>query len=147
MHGFSSHTFKFVNAAGDAFWTKLHYRTRAGVKNLTAEEAARLEGADPDYATRDLFNHIAAGNEAVWDVEAQFIPLAEGDKYKFNIFDLTKTVSQKDYPRVKIGTLVLNRNPQNYFAEVEQVRRGAQAAPARKSLRMQLLNGLVCMAR
>ena len=133
MHGFSSHTYKFVNAAGQAFWTKLHYRTRAGEKNLSAAEAARLEGADPDYATRDLFEHIAAGKTAEWDVEAQFIPLADGEKYKFNIFDLTKTVSQKDYPRVRIGKMVLNRNPQNYFAEVEQVGGGPRGAAAEES--------------
>lgn len=126
MHGFSSHTYKFVNSAGQSFWAKLHYRTRAGEKNLSAAEAARLEGADPDYATRDLFEHIAAGKTAEWDVEAQFIPVADGEKYKFNIFDLTKTVSQKDYPRVRIGKMVLNRNPQNYFAEVEQVGHGVK---------------------
>jgi catalase len=75
MHGFSSHTFKFVNAQGEAFWTKLHYRTTAGVKNLPAEKAAQLEGADPDYATRDLFEHIEK----------------DANNYKFNIFDVRPT--------------------------------------------------------
>jgi len=89
-------------------------------KSLSAEEANKLEATDPDYATRDLFNHIQGGKEAVWDVSAQFIPIEAGNNYKFNIFDLTKVVSQKDYPRIPIGRLVLNRNPQNYFAEVEQ---------------------------
>lgn len=120
MHGFSSHTYKFVNAKGEAFWTKLHYRTTAGVRNLSAEQAAKLESTDPDYATRDLFDHLASGKEAVWEVSAQFMPVAAADNYKYNVFDLTKVISHKDYPRIPIGRLVLNRNPQNYFAEVEQ---------------------------
>lgn len=120
MHGFSSHTYKMVNAAGEAVWVKLHYKTTAGVKNLMADEAQRLEGVDPDYATRDLFEHIEKGNTAEWEVCAQFIPIEEGINYKYNIFDVTKTVSQKDYPLQPIGRMVLNRNPQNYFAEVEQ---------------------------
>jgi catalase len=91
MHGFSSHTFKFVNAQGEAFWTKLHYRTTAGVKNLPAEKAAQLEGADPDYATRDLFEHIEKGHEAVWEVSAQFMPVQDANNYKFNIFDVRPT--------------------------------------------------------
>lgn len=120
MHGFSSHTYKMVNAKGEQFWVKLHYKTAAGVKNLSASEAGRLEGADPDYATRDLFEHIASGKEAVWNVHAQFIPYEEGLNYRFNIFDVTKVVPHGDYPLQPIGRLVLNRNPQNYFAEVEQ---------------------------
>jgi len=126
MDGFSSHTLKFVSAKGEAFWTKLHYKTCAGIKNLTAEQAHRLEADDPDYATRDLFNHIASGQEAVWEVSAQFIPVGQESQLPYNIFDLTKVVPQKDFPRVPLGRLVLNRNPQNYFAEVEQ----AAFAPA-----------------
>jgi catalase len=121
MNGFSSHTYKFVNAKGEGHWVKLHYHTQAGIQNLMADEANRLEGTDPDFATRDLFDHIHSGKEAVWEVSAQFIPIEEGYKYKYNIFDLTKVISQKDYPRVPFGRLVLNRNPQNYFAEVECV--------------------------
>ena len=120
MHGFSSHTLKFVNEAGVGHWVKLHYKAQAGVKNFTASEAQRLEGTDPDFATRDLFEHIAGGKEVVWEVSGQFIPLADAEKYKFNIFDLTKVVPHKDYPLVPFGRLVLNRNPENYFAEVEQ---------------------------
>jgi catalase len=83
MHGFSSHTLKFVNAKGEAHWAKLHYKTTAGIKNFTAAEANRLEAADPDFATRDLFEHIESGKEAVWEVSAQFIPVADGEKYKY----------------------------------------------------------------
>jgi len=127
MHGFSSHTFKFVNDAGEGVWVKLHYKTRTGIKNFTdAKEAQRMEGVDPDWATRDLFQHIAQGGTAEWDVMAQFIPMKDAATYKYNIFDVTKTVSQRDYPLQSIGRLVLNRNPENYFAEVEQ----AAFAPA-----------------
>ena len=95
-------------------------QTKAGIQNLSAAEAAKLESTDPDYATRDLFEHIESGKEAVWDVMAQFIPVAAAQHYRFNIFDVTKVVCQKDYPLVPIGKMVLNRNPQNYFAETEQ---------------------------
>jgi hypothetical protein len=90
MHGFSSHTYKFVNAHGEGHWVKLHYKTTAGIKNLSAADANKLEATDPDYATRDLFEHIESGKEAVWDVSAQFVPIEAGNNYKFNIFDLTK---------------------------------------------------------
>jgi len=126
MHGFSSHTFKFVNSKGEGYWTKLHYKTAAGIKNLTSEEAQKLEATDPDYATRDLFEHIASGKEAVWNVSAQFIPVGAEANLKYNIFDITKVVPHGDFPLTPIGRLVLNRNPQNYFAEVEQ----AAFAPA-----------------
>lgn len=74
MHGFSSHTYKFVNAQGEGTWVKLHYKTTAGVKNLSTEQAGKLEGSDPDYATRDLFNHIDSGKEAVWSDTQRHAP-------------------------------------------------------------------------
>jgi catalase len=117
MNGYSSHTFKWVNAKDEAFWIKMHYKPTEGVKNFTREEAAKQ---DPDHHTRDLFNHIAAGKQAVWTVSVQIMPIAEASKYKWNVFDITKVWPKKDYPLKEYGKMVLNRNPKNYFAEVEQ---------------------------
>lgn len=66
MNGYSSHTYKWVNEAGEQFWVKLHFKTKTGIKNFTLEEANKLKTEDPDYATRDLFNHIQKGNAAEW---------------------------------------------------------------------------------
>jgi catalase len=120
MDGFSSHTLKWVNTEGKAVWVKLHFKTEAGIENITQEDAMKLSGVDPDHATRDLFNHIALGKEAAWKVFAQIMPYEEAWKYRFNPFDITKVWSHKDYPLQPFGRMVLNRNPENYFAEVEQ---------------------------
>jgi catalase len=120
MHGFSSHTLKWVNKNGEVFFVKLHFRTDAGIKNLTTEEANRLAGDDPDYATRDLFNHIKSGKTATWTFYAQIMPEKEAETYEWNILDITKVWPHKDYPLQKVGTLVLDRNPENFFLEVEQ---------------------------
>jgi len=117
MNGYSSHTFKWVNAAAEAFWIKLHYKPTEGIKNFTRTEA---EAADPDHATKDLFDHLASGKTAVWTAYVQIMPIAAAAKYKWNIFDITKVWPHKDYPLQEYGKLVLNRNPQNYFAETEQ---------------------------
>ncbi len=117
MPGHSSHTFKWVNAKGEAFWIKLHYKPVDGVKNMTRQEAA---AADADHATADLFNHIQSGKQAVWTAYYQLMPVAAAAKYKWNVFDVTKVWPHSDYPLQPYGKLVLNRNPQNYFAEVEQ---------------------------
>lgn len=120
MNGYSSHTFKWVNAKNEGFWIKLHYKPEDGIKNFTAEEAQAKASNDPDHATRDLFDHIAAGKVAAWKAFYQIMPVADGPKYKWDIFDVTKVWSHKDYPLQEYGRLVLNRNPVNYFAEVEQ---------------------------
>jgi len=120
MDGFSSHTFKWVNAEGKGVWVKYHFKTETGIQNLTAEEGAKLVSHDGDHATRDLFNHIAGGGEAAWKAFVQIMPLDDANKYRINPFDLTKVWPHKDYPLHPIGRLVLNRNPENYFAEVEQ---------------------------
>jgi len=120
MNGYSSHTLKWVNAKGEAFWVKLHYKTDAGIKNFTDEEAADMRKKDPDHATRDLYDHIASGKSATWTAYAQIMPESDGEKYRFNVFDVTKVWPHKDYPLIPFGKLVLNRNPTNYFAEVEQ---------------------------
>ena len=110
MHGFSSHTFRWINNEGIAHWVKLHFKTKSGIKNLSAERADQLTGEDPDYATRDLFNHIKEGNTAEWSLYIQAMPENEALNYRFNIFDVTKVISQKDYPLIYVGEFVLNRN-------------------------------------
>ncbi|HYL04845.1 MAG TPA: catalase [Thermoanaerobaculia bacterium] len=120
MHGFSGHTFLWVNAAGEGSWVKYHFRTETGIDNFSREEAIDMAGRDPDHATRDLFATIAAGGHAAWSVEVQIMPAADAATYRFDVFDLTKVWPHRDYPRQKLGRLVLDRNPQNYFAEIEQ---------------------------
>jgi catalase len=120
MHGFGSHTFKWVNAHGEAVWVKYHFKTNQGVRNLDVDVAAKLAGENPDYHTEDLFNAIAAGDFPSWTLYVQIMPLQDADTYRFDPFDVTKVWSQKDYPLIEVGQMVLNRNPDNYFAEVEQ---------------------------
>jgi len=120
MNGYSSHTYKWVNAEGKAVWVKLHFKTEAGIQCLTDEESQKVKSTDPDHATRDLYNFIANGGEAGWKVYAQIMPYEEAFKYRFNPFDVTKVWPHKDYPLQPFGRMVLNRNSENYFAEVEQ---------------------------
>ncbi|MEU0966018.1 catalase [Streptomyces sp. NPDC005917] len=120
MHGYGSHTYQWNNKAGELFWVQYHFKTDQGIKNLTAEQAAVLAGADPDSHQRDLRESIEREEFPSWTVQVQIMPAAEAADYRFNPFDLTKVWSQTDYPPVTIGTLELNRNPDNIFAEVEQ---------------------------
>ncbi|MED4136806.1 catalase KatA [Priestia megaterium] len=120
MHGFGSHTFKWVNAEGDGVWVKYHFKTEQGVKNLSPDVAAKLAGENPDYHTEDLFNAIEKGDFPSWKLYVQIMPLEDADTYRFDPFDVTKVWPQKDYPLIEVGRMVLDRNPENYFAEVEQ---------------------------
>ncbi|MED4001843.1 catalase KatA [Priestia aryabhattai] len=120
MHGFGSHTFKWVNAEGDGVWVKYHFKTEQSVKNLSPDIAAKLAGENPDYHTEDLFNAIEKGDFPSWKLYVQIMPLEDADTYRFDPFDVTKVWSQKDYPLIEVGRMVLDRNPENYFAEVEQ---------------------------
>lgn len=120
MHGFGSHTFKWTNAEGDGVWVKYHFKTEQGVKNLSADVAAKIAGENPDYHTEDLFNAIENGDFPAWKLYVQIMPLEDANTYRFDPFDVTKVWSQKDYPLIEVGRMVLNRNPENYFAEVEQ---------------------------
>ncbi|MFE4122144.1 catalase KatA [Priestia sp. YIM B13486] len=120
MHGFGSHTFKWVNAEGDGVWVKYHFKTEQGVKNLSPDVAAKLAGENPDYHTEDLFNAIEKGDFPSWKLYVQIMPLEDADTYRFDPFDVTKVWSQKDYPLIEVGRMILDRNPENYFAEVEQ---------------------------
>jgi catalase len=120
MHGFGSHTFKWVNHEGQAVWVKYHFKTEQGVKNLDINLAAKLAGENPDYHTEDLFNAIENGDFPAWKLCVQIMPIEDANTYRFDPFDVTKVWSQKDYPLIELGRMVLNRNPENYFAEVEQ---------------------------
>jgi catalase len=124
MDGFGSHTFSLISAAGERVWVKWHLKTRQGIRNLDAAEAGRLAGADPDYAQRDLFNAIAAGDFPKWDVSIQVMSETEAVAWEqrrgWNPFDLTKVWPYGDFPRIPVGTLELNRNPDNYHQHVEQ---------------------------
>ncbi|MFD9627932.1 catalase KatA [Peribacillus muralis] len=119
-HGFGSHTFKWVNDEGNGVWVKYHFKTEQGIKNLDVELAAKLAGENPDYHTEDLFNSIEKGDFPAWKLYVQIMPLEDADTYRFDPFDVTKVWSQKDYPLIELGRMELNRNPENYFAEVEQ---------------------------
>ncbi|NIE75503.1 catalase [Pantoea sp. Tr-811] len=120
MHGFGSHTYSLISAQGERTWVKWHFKTQQGIKNLAPADAARLAGTDPDYAQRDLFQAIERGDFPRWTVCIQVMSEAEAAGRAENPFDVTKTWSQKDHPLIEVGVLELNRNPLNYFAEVEQ---------------------------
>lgn len=120
MHGFGSHTYSLINAKGEPHWVKWHYKTAQGIKNLAPADAARIAGTDPDYAQRDLFDAIERGDFPKWRVCMQIMSEDQASRHHENPFDVTKTWSQKDFPLIEVGMLELNRNPLNYFAEVEQ---------------------------
>jgi catalase len=120
MNGYSSHTFSTINAGGERFWVKWHFKTEQGVENFTADEAKAMSAEDPDFHRRDLFSAISAGDTPVWRLEVQVMPLADAADYRFNPFDLTKVWPHEDYPTHVVGRMVLDRNPENFFAEVEQ---------------------------
>ncbi len=120
MNGHSSHTFKWYNAKGKYFWIKYHFKTAQGIRNLTREEADRLAGENPDHATRDLHEAIERGEYPAWNVNVQIMTPEQAKDYRFDIFDVTKVWPHGDFPLIPVGRMVLNRNPKNYFAEVEQ---------------------------
>ncbi len=120
VHGFGSHTYSFINAQNERFWVKFHFKTMQGIENLSEAEAAALIGGDRESHQRDLFDAIERGDYPKWRVCVQIMPEAEADKTPYNPFDLTKVWPHGDYPLIDVGILELNRNPENYFAEVEQ---------------------------
>ncbi len=120
MNGYSSHTFKWYNDKGEYFWVQYHFKTDQSIKNLTREEATRLCGEDPNHATRDLYEAIARGDYPSWTLEMQILTPEQARDFQWDIFDITKVWPHGEVPPIKIGKLVLNRNPENYFAEVEQ---------------------------
>ena len=120
MHGFGSHTFSFINANNERFWVKFHFRTQQGIKNLTDAEAEAIIAKDRESHQRDLYEHIEKGDFPRWTLFIQIMPEADAEKLPYHPFDLTKVWYHKDYPLIEVGELELNRNPENYFAEVEQ---------------------------
>ncbi|MFM0078616.1 catalase [Paraburkholderia sediminicola] len=120
MHGFGSHTYSFINANNERFWVKFHFKSMQGIENFTDAEAAQVVAQNRESAQQDLLTSIEAGNFPKWRFAIQVMPEAEAANYRFNPFDITKVWSQKDYPLIDVGTIELNRNAANYFADVEQ---------------------------
>ncbi|MCI7411103.1 catalase [Helicobacter bilis] len=120
MHGFGSHTYSFINAKNERFWVKFHFKSMQGIHNLTNAEAEAIIAKDRESHQKDLFENIEKGNFPKWRFCVQVMPEKEAQNYKVNPFDLTKVWSHKDYPLIEVGILELNKNPENYFAEVEQ---------------------------
>lgn len=120
MHGFGSHTFSFINADNERFWVKFHFKSQQGIENLTNAEAEVLVGKDRESNQRDLYEAIEGGDFPRWDFKVQIMPEKDAANYRFHPFDLTKVWPHGDYPLIDVGVLELNRNPENYHAEVEQ---------------------------
>ena len=120
MHGFGSHTYSFINAANERFWVKFHFRSMQGIENYTDEEAAAVVANDRESAQRDLYESIESGQFPGWRLQIQVMPEADAANYRFNAFDVTKVWPHADYPLIDVGVVQLDRNPENYFADVEQ---------------------------
>ncbi|WUR79297.1 catalase [Streptomyces phaeochromogenes] len=120
MNGYGSHTYQWTNAEGEAFFVKYHFKTNQGIRSLSSEQAAEIAGKDPNSHQTDLLQAIERGVRPSWTLYVQVMPAAEADGYRFNPFDLTKVWPHEDYPLQRVGRLVLGRNPDNVFAEVEQ---------------------------
>ena len=120
MHGFGSHTFSFINAENERYWVKFHFKTQQGIKNLTDQEATELVGKDRESSQRDLYEAIEKGDFPRWTMYVQVMPEADAAKVPYHPFDLTKVWPKGDYPLIEVGHFELNKNPENYFADVEQ---------------------------
>jgi catalase len=121
MNGYGSHTYSFINAAGERHWVKFHFKTLQGHEHWTNKEATEIVGRTRESTQEDLFNAIEMGDFPRWTLQVQVMPEADVGKHWYNPFDLTKVWPHGDYPPIDIGVLELNRNPENYFAEIEQV--------------------------
>jgi catalase len=120
MNGYSSHTYMWINHSGEKFWVKYHFKTDQGIKCFTDEQAGEMAAEDPDFHRRDLWRSINEGEAPSWTLYMQIMPFEEAADYRFNPFDLTKVWPHGDYPLIKVGRMVLNQNPENFFAEIEQ---------------------------
>lgn len=120
MNGYGSHAFSMINADNELVWVKFHFKTQQGIKNLTSEEAATLIGKDRESHQRDLYNAIEEGDFPKWDLKIQVMTQEQAKEMPFNPFDLTKVWPHGDFPLIDVGYFELNRNPDNYFADVEQ---------------------------
>jgi len=120
INGYGSHTYSLINAANERYWVKFHFKTLQGIDYMTNEEAASVVATDRESSQRDLFEAIERGEFPKWRFCVQIMPEKEAETFRWNPFDLTKVWPHKDYPLIEVGELELNRNPENYFAEVEQ---------------------------
>ena len=121
MNGYSSHTFRWVNDKNEVHYVKYHYKTAQGIKCFTADEARAQGVKDSEWSTNDLYNEIGKGNHPSWNWFVQAMPEKDAEKYRFDVFDVTKVWPHADYPLIPVGKITLNRNPTNYHAETEQV--------------------------
>ncbi|MFF5564435.1 catalase [Streptomyces sp. NPDC012623] len=120
MNGYSSHTYMWVNGAGERFWVKYHFKTDQGIDCLTQADADEMAGSDADHHRRDLYESIESGNAPTWSLKVQIMPFEAAADYRFNPFDLTKVWPHGDYPLIDVGRMTLNRNPDNFFVHIEQ---------------------------
>ncbi|KAK0550887.1 hypothetical protein OC845_002450 [Tilletia horrida] len=121
QHGYSGHTFKFVNAQGEWVYAQIHVRSDQGVKTFTQEEGVKLAGENPDVHNQELFEQIEKGEFPSWTVSVQTMTQEQAEKFRYSVFDLTKVWPHADFPLRPVGKITLNKNPENYFAEIEQV--------------------------
>ena len=120
MHGFGSHTFSMINADNERVWVKFHFKSNQGIENLTDQEAEKVIGKDRESHQADLYNAIEEGNNPSWILKIQVMTERQAKSSPYNPFDLTKVWPHGDYPLIEVGVMELNRNPENFFAEVEQ---------------------------
>jgi catalase len=120
MNGYGSHTFSMINGAGERVWVKFHLKTQQGIKNLTDEAAEAIVAKDRESHQKDLLESIDRGEYPRWTMYIQVMSLEKAKEMPFNPFDLTKVWPHADFPLIEVGVMELNRNPENYFADVEQ---------------------------
>ncbi|WP_327234711.1 catalase [Streptomyces sp. NBC_01317] len=120
MNGYGSHTYMWVNGAGERFWVKYHFKTDQGIDYLTQADADRMAGSDGDHHRRDLYESIQSGDAPTWSLKVQIMPFDDAADYRFNPFDLTKVWPHGDYPLIDVGRMTLDRNPDNFFVHIEQ---------------------------
>jgi catalase len=120
LNGYGSHTYSMINADGERVWCKFHFKTKQGIRNWMDDESARVIGADRESHQRDLFESIEKGDFPQWTMKIQVMTQKQAEEFRWNPFDLTKVWPHADFPLIEVGTLELNRNPENYHAEVEQ---------------------------
>jgi catalase len=121
MQGFGVHTFRFVNARGQGAFVKFHWKPRLGVHSLVWDECQKVAGKDPDFNRRDLWDSIEAGQYPEWELGVQLVPESDEFNFAFDLLDATKIIPEEQVPVRPVGRMVLNRNPDNFFAETEQV--------------------------
>jgi len=120
VNGYGSHTYSFLNAKNERFWVKFHFKTQQGIQTLTNREGEAIIARDRESSQRDLFETIDKGDFPKWNVKVQIMPEKDAETYHIHPFDVTKVWPHADYPLIDVGVLELNRNPEHYFAEIEQ---------------------------